>query len=319
MSTAARLVSVVMPVFNGQKYIGAALESVLKQTYPHLEVLVVDDGSTDGSAAIAASYGSRVRVIRQRNQGSAAARNAGIGAASGDLVALLDADDAWVNSKLDKQIKYLNGFPRARIAYHRWAEWDGDPAVQARLDRETQGQAVAIDATDSGWIYHRLLTECIVHTSTVLAERSLLLEVGPFDTGLRRGQDYDFWLRASRLAEFHKLAATLSLYRIHHESITMGVPERNYAAEVIESALLRWGTTGPDGAAVDTTALRKTLERHWRTFGVAHLEHGNLKLAVDAAKRALGVAPWSTANWKFVARVLLNASLKRPPSTKRPS
>jgi glycosyltransferase involved in cell wall biosynthesis len=98
-----RRVSVVIPSFNGERYLGAAISSALDQSLPPLEVIVVDDGSTDGSAGVALSFGPRVRLIRQPNRGSAAARNAGLFAAKGSWVAFLDQDDLWDPAKLAKQ------------------------------------------------------------------------------------------------------------------------------------------------------------------------------------------------------------------------
>src|SRR5581483_4857500 len=102
---AAPLVSVVVPVYNGAKYLRQALDSALGQTYPRLQLVIVDDGSTDSSAEIIASYGPRLCSIRQANAGVACARNAGIRAAAGDLIAFLDQDDWWLPEKVDRQVE----------------------------------------------------------------------------------------------------------------------------------------------------------------------------------------------------------------------
>src|SRR5688572_20501170 len=93
-------ISCIVPVYNGERYIREALDSILGQTYPNLEVVVVDDGSTDATAAAVASYGNRVSYLWQPNAGPVAARNLGLGAATGDYVAFLDADDLWHLEKL---------------------------------------------------------------------------------------------------------------------------------------------------------------------------------------------------------------------------
>src|SRR5512143_3730544 len=105
------LVSVVMPVYNGARYLRQALESALAQTYRPLEIVVVDDGSTDETPAILAEFGTRIRALRQPNSGSAAARNAALDAARGELIAFLDADDLWLPQKLAVQVEYLREHP----------------------------------------------------------------------------------------------------------------------------------------------------------------------------------------------------------------
>src|SRR5688572_27049916 len=110
-------VSVVIPAFDAAPYIGAALESVFAQTFPDFEVLVVDDGSRDETPALVAAYGTRVRYLRQENAGVAMARNRGIEASQGRLVAFLDADDTWLPTKLERQMAQLTGGCPVRACY----------------------------------------------------------------------------------------------------------------------------------------------------------------------------------------------------------
>ena len=108
-------VSVVVPVFNGEQYLGECLESALRQECAPWQVIVVDDGSTDGSAAIAGGFGDPVRVLRQPNRGPGAARNAGVAQAEGEFVAFLDADDLWTPGKLSAQLAYFAEDPEVHI------------------------------------------------------------------------------------------------------------------------------------------------------------------------------------------------------------
>ena len=106
------LVSVVMPAYNAGPYIEQAIRSVLEQDYPNIELIVVDDGSKDGTPeAVEALFGDRVRVLRQKNGGPAAARNLGIRASNGTLLAFLDADDVWLPGKLQAQVSYMLAHP----------------------------------------------------------------------------------------------------------------------------------------------------------------------------------------------------------------
>jgi glycosyltransferase involved in cell wall biosynthesis len=175
------LVSVVVPVWNGEAYLGEALDSVLAQDYGPLEVVVVDDGSTDGSAAVAARYGDPVRCVRQANQGPAAARNRGLAESRGALLAFLDADDRWLPGKLTRQVAWLAGEPGVDVVTGpvelAWPE----ARVQAAWDA-----MVARHAPDG------LVGPCL---GSALIRRAVFDRVGAFDAGLRFGEDWDWVLR----------------------------------------------------------------------------------------------------------------------------
>jgi len=119
-------ISVVIPSYNYARFVREAIDSALAQTYPPLEVIVVDDGSTDATPEVLASYGDRIRVIRQRNEGVARARNAGIATARGDYVAFLDADDVWHPRKLELQIARFDGDPSLGLVHCGVEMFDGD-------------------------------------------------------------------------------------------------------------------------------------------------------------------------------------------------
>src|SRR5262249_3984793 len=113
----APLISCIVPVFNGECYLRETLESILAQTYQPLELIVVDDGSTDGTAAVAAGYGARIRYLWQAHAGALAARNRGLSAAQGEFIAFLDADDLWHHNKLARQIARLRERPAIDLCF----------------------------------------------------------------------------------------------------------------------------------------------------------------------------------------------------------
>lgn len=290
------------------------MRSVLQDTQEVLEVVVVDDGSHDGSAEHVRREFPAVKVIKQANAGVAAARNAGIAATRGDWIAFLDADDVWLPGKLAAQHALAQAHPEARLIYTAWQVWsDGGVEPSAELLSDLQRRASQPEAWvgASGWIYPELLLDCVVWTSTVLVQRSVLDEVGCFDPTLRVGEDYDLWLRASRVTPILRVCRPYALYRMHSESITKRVPEKNYKGDVIHRALATWGYASPDGTRADKTRVDRGLARTWADYASAHLVAGNTVLARSAALRSLKTFPWHLLGWKVLAKSCTRAPFTR--------
>ncbi|MFB9243754.1 glycosyltransferase [Massilia antarctica] len=304
------LVSVVIPCYNAQRYIGATIASVLAQTDVTMEIIVVDDGSRDDSVALVRTGFPAVRIIEQANAGVAAARNTGIAAARGEWIAFIDADDIWLPGKLAAQLAQMAALPDCRMSYTAWKVWPSDvpqppPDYLARLRDEAMDGVRWAGAT--GWIYPQLLLDCVVWTSTVLMRRTLLAELNGFDTSLRLGEDYDLWLRASRVTPIHRVARPYALYRIHPASITKATPAENYRARVIGQALGRWGLASPDGRTGDAAAVRRMLAKSWSDFAGAHLQARNLGQARRAGWTALRTDPTHVPAWKVLVKTGLKA------------
>lgn len=289
MSSNSPLVSVVMPSFNDARFVGEALDSILAQTYPEIEIIVVDDGSTDTTCDIVAGYGSRVRLIRQANQGSAVARNAGIRAAQGHYVAFLDADDCWHPEKLRLQVDAMQAQGYA-MAYSRFIVWAPDeagrftPAVeQFSAIRKPPAKPLV-----TGWVYTALLMDCIVWTSTVIVERSALLAAGLFDPQLRKGQDYDLWLRLSRSLPMFGLEQATALYRVNRASVTHRLSETCYEYDILSRALAQWGAGEPgDVTAPAAQLLRQRQRKMLLNHGLAHAAAGNDAVAASTLALSL--------------------------------
>lgn len=128
-------ISVVIPLYNGAQHIGEALDSVFAQAYPHLEVIVVDDGSTDDSAAVVQAYPARVLLLRQENSGSGAARNRGVMAATGEFIAFLDADDLWAQDKLQRQMACFRARPDLDVVWGYVREFEHGESPESSLTR----------------------------------------------------------------------------------------------------------------------------------------------------------------------------------------
>lgn len=207
--TDARLkrVSVIMPCYNAADYVAQAVEDVLNQTHAEIELIVIDDGSTDGSAELVADYGSRVTLIRQRNAGCSAARNAGLARATGDYVAFLDADDRWDHSFVETMVAALAD-GQADLAYCGWARfWGTLDSAKPFVPRDL-GQ----DEDDK---IERMLGACPFPIHAVLVRRDMLSEAGGFDRRFPPAEDYYLWLRLATRCRFRRVPKVMSYYRRH--------------------------------------------------------------------------------------------------------
>jgi len=299
MPTDKPLVSVILPAYNAQAYIAQAVASVLDQDYANLELLVVDDGSTDDTANHPALSDPRVRVLQQINAGPAAARNLGLTQARGELIAFIDADDLWLPGKLTAQVGYLQTHPEVSIVFGGFQRWEAQADGRFMAPPVPPPGDLGALAHPSGWIYTHLLLDSVVHIITAMVRKPVFAVVGPFDTQLPTGEDYDFWLRASRHFKMDQLAQTLACYRIHPSSLTKVPRADNNEYRVLKQALATWGPTGPDGQTVDATALR--LRLFGICFGHAYLHfwNGSRRQAHKAFAQALGHSFWHPKVWVY--------------------
>lgn len=284
MNTPLPLVSVVVPAYNSESFIKEAIDSVLNQDYPAIEVLVIDDGSTDSTPDIIRGFGDRVRLISQNNKGSAAARNMGIISAKGKYIAFLDADDVWRSDKISLQVAALmpSGYKMAYSSFIRWyPNHSGQyPAPESQFsipDHPNLTNAKIV----TGWTYSYLLLDCIVWTSTVIVEKAELEKVGLFDEHLRKGQDYDLWLRLSRQIEMLGIPQPMALYRMHNTNITSSVSDINYSYLILSRAIEKWGETGPDGQP-PAGSISDRMAHQCFVHGYHHLLRGNPSIAADS-------------------------------------
>ncbi len=180
-------ISVIIPVFNREKKISRAINSVLDQTYKPLEIIVVDDGSIDKTANILRSYSGKIKVIHQKNSGVSAARNNGIKNSSGEWISLLDSDDEWLPNKLQLEVDYINKNPNIKILQTEeiWIR-NGKQINPKKYHKKKAGD-----------IFKKSLELCLVSPSAVIFKRSLFDEIGDFDEKLPVCEDYDYWLRTS--------------------------------------------------------------------------------------------------------------------------
>ena len=307
------LVSVIIPAYNCAEYVAETLESVLSQEYAALEVIVVNDGSKDSTMEVLRSFGDRIRVIDQKNAGPPAARNAGILAARGEYVAFVDADDIWLPGKVAAQAQHLDANPEVGTVFTGWRVWDPDGEGRFRRPHDLMQTHVGseVDELNSGWLYARLLLNCELLTSTVMLRSSILRRMGGFDLALWNGDDYDFWLRASREARITKLASQGVLYRSLPGSVSRSPKVTNFGHVVVQRAWDRWGPSCPGGSTVDVAKLKLRLEELELAHAYDHLNLGDPRIAFEVYRRAAASHPMQLKLWLNAARAAVRLARTR--------
>jgi glycosyltransferase involved in cell wall biosynthesis len=210
------LVSVIIPAYNAAAFLRETLDSALAQSYPNLEIIVVDDGSTDTTPQLLETYADRIRVLHQANAGQAAARNHGARESHGELLAFLDSDDLWDADKIARQVELLNRFPEALAVYcdHR--------AIDAEGSLLSSSGALHYPRSSGEMLRAMLLSCCIITPGLVLLRRNAFEASGGFDEApLMRGhEDHALWLRLATQGSFIYSPDTLFSYRRHSQQTT---------------------------------------------------------------------------------------------------
>ena len=183
-------ISVIIPTFNRKSFLFNAIDSVLTQTYQNIELIIIDDGSSDKTIDQLKEYKSKIKVHRQINKGISAARNKGLKISKNDWVAFLDSDDRWEPEKLEKQVNYLKQNPKHKFCHTDEIWIKNTVRVNPRNKHKKYG----------GYIFDKCLDICCISPSSVLIHKSIFKKIGLFDENLPVCEDYDLWLRIS--AEF---------------------------------------------------------------------------------------------------------------------
>jgi len=291
MSLQAPTVSVIIPAYNAAAYIGETLDSVYAQTFADFETIVINDGSpdTEDLERTLERYPASLRYLKQQNSGAAAARNTGIRAANGEFVAFLDADDTWLPAFLEKQVNVLRR-DRADVV---WADAQlyGDSPLAGHTFMEVQPSHAEVTPENL------LAVKVTVLTSTVVARRQPILEVGLFDVTLRRGQDFELWLRLARHGcRFVYQEEVLARRRLVEESLSGGVISQLQRTLTVLDAIRAKGNL----TASEEAALQANLRRTHRELA---LEAGKEKLRerdFSGALASFREASKFRQSWKLV-------------------
>ena len=208
------LVSIIVPVYNGKKYLSEAIDSILSQTYHPTEIIIVDDGSTDGSAEIAQRFSSTVKYCYQTNAGTGAARNRGVELAQGSFFAFLDADDIWLQDKLSIQMAAFYNNPETEIVFGHVKQF-----YSPELDEVTRNRLRCTDEEMRGFL-----------PCTMLIKRAAFFKVGLFETNWRLGQDVS-WIMRSREQGLRELMLPTLVYmrRLHKKN--KGITHQQFSGD----------------------------------------------------------------------------------------
>ena len=270
------LVTVVIPTYNQASYLPAAIQSVLEQDYPNVELVVVDDGSTDATPGVIAGYGDALVHLGQPNRGAANALNAGIRAATGSLVCWLSSDDVFLPGKLRRQVDAFREDPDLGFCYTGFVTMDAD-------GRDLR------DKSDVPTIHPDLFVSVFwanpVNGSTVMMPKAIFDEVGPFDETLRADVDGDMWLRVLKTRRARYLPGASLRYRVHGAALSADKPLMRASKSQVRRARLRDGSLVARLRASDPSAVAATLARmsaHYTKIGIPDVGRALLRASFRA-------------------------------------
>lgn len=291
LAPTAPTISVVMPVYNGAKTIVETLDSIFGQTRQPDEVIVIDDGSQDNTFDVVTSYSSKIIVIKKKNGGTANARNLGIERASGDFIAVMDADDLWRADKLASQIEFCADADLIYTGVQNFGECD-------RVASRTFPDGVCVTGDHLGPL---MLDNFIAHSS-VLVRREAVLSVGGYDPIIRTAEDWDLWLRMAQAGmRFHGIPEPKTLYRWAADSHS-----KNHLQACKDRVLALDNAIERSSLKRIPKSLRKEAKKNvWRT-SAWFAANDRPKDAILWYLRALRIQPTSVRTWKELVRTALN-------------
>lgn len=265
------LVTVVIPTHNRANYLIDALKSVFNQTLQDFEVIVIDDGSTDGTAeAIKSHYPDSVRYLKQERSGPGAARNRGILMANGKYIAFLDSDDLWASDKLERQVAHMEAHPNVVMTFTDFSR-NERPGVDIK---SCLHKSVHVN---SGDIFLPLLKENFVVTPSVMVRQDVLARVGLFESHLVGMEDYEFWLRVANEGNIDYLAEVLTFVREHEERTTRTIAFWRDSVHAVSMVYARW-SSNPHAIGL----LRKQLGKTYHGLAYAERSSGGYRAAAMA-------------------------------------
>ncbi len=287
------VISVIIPAYNYGRFIREAIEGVLSQTLPAAEIIVVDDGSTDETAAEVAKFGDKVRYIKQDNAGVCAARNNGVENSTGEFIAFLDADDIWEPEKLEKQIAKFAEDEEIGLLHCGMREFDSDTGETIATHLEGGDGSVANDLL----LWEKPVVN--VSGSSIMVTRKAFYDAGGFDTEMKVGEDWDFCYRVARKYKVGFVPEVLMNYRSHGASAHRNVAE-------MERGMARFYDKAFADADAETLQIRaRSLGSFHRVLSGSYFQAGNYSQFLKHAAMSIWMRPGNLGYFlKFPLRKL---------------
>jgi glycosyltransferase involved in cell wall biosynthesis len=293
-------VSIVIPTYNRSGIVRRAIDSVLAQTYADLEVVVVDDGSTDDTRAVLENYESRVRYVRQENAGPAAARNHGMRVARGEFIGFLDSDDLYFPENVAAHLRAFERSPEAGLVYTgiEIVDHEGKRIKDVRPNPE-----------DRGFVFERLIRYNFITSSTVLMRRAAMEFAGSMNTSLWFAEDWYFWLRVASRFPVEYVDEILVRYQRSRISLSHG----NNIATIADwnMKMFALAFADPDLAARLEPLRAEAYRRAYANYASMALETLQPKLARGFAWRAIAAKPAGWSSYPLLAKGCLGVGLLR--------
>lgn len=299
-------ISVVMPVYNGRRYVAKAVESILAQTVADFEFVIIDDGSTDGSTAILRSYARgdrRIRLVTRPNTGLVPALNEGLSLSRGRFIARMDADDLSLPHRFERQLAAFRANPRLVAVGGSFICIDSAGRTLLRFPQPTD------DATIQALLVRG---HCPLSHPSVMMLREAVQAVGGYDPEHATAEDLDLWLRLGEIGELANVPEIVLEYRVHAASVSeaAGERQRQAARRVCEAAWRRRGIEGGTFESDDhwrPLPSRSSKHRFALQYGWWAFKSGERRTALYYGARAIATLPFSADGW----RLLVCAALKR--------
>jgi len=292
-------VSIIIPTYQHADFVGEAIDSALAQTYTDYEIILVDDGSTDGTREIVVAYGNQIKYIYQDNRGLPAARNTGILASKGQYLSFLDADDVWLPNKLKLEVEFLDTHPSVKLVCSNYSYFGS-----RKGPKRTGFEGITLT---SGYGLKELFFKNPILPSAVLVRKSCFEKVGLFDESMVQCEDLDMWLRIAAHFEVGYIDTPLVKYRLHEKNMHLKTAENSEAFIAVQTKCLE-----SNKLILNKSDLKIMREHHCRIcrgLGYWYLDKGIHQKARELFWEYLRLHPFERVAWIWLLMTFLPPSL----------
>jgi glycosyltransferase involved in cell wall biosynthesis len=289
---------VIIPTYNYARFVAHAVQCAIEQTFWNREIIVVDDGSTDNTREVLASYMASIRYVYQENRGHSAALNTGIRLAAGRYIAFLDSDDLLLPDSLEKRVAELEAHPEVGCVYGQTYVIDGKGDLQPQI--------LGAPELYPGQTFKSLLTCDFIPFPTLMVRLECVIKAGLFDETLRIATDWDFKLRASRFCQFRFIERPLAKYRVHGSNITKGQAAIRAMQRIVEKYV-----EAPDATPEVQSWRALIYSRLYTNFGLMTFAPEHYRESLGYFRRAVRVSERPAYTALRIAYLILVGYLDR--------